>query len=447
MPTTTSAPVTTPSELVIDEPQMEPGHQAGPSAATEDLAALTRSDFPLLADQACLGQPLIYLDHAATSQKPLAVLEALQRYYRHDNANVHRGAHQLSARATDAFEGARDKTARFVGAATPREIVFTRNASEAINLVARSWGDAFLRPGDEIVLTVMEHHSNLVPWQQLAARTGARLRHAGLTTSGELDLEDLRAQISERTRLVSVVQISNTLGCHNPISAIADLAHAAGALLLVDACQSLPHLPVNVKTLGADFLVGSSHKLCGPTGMGFLWAREALLEAMPPFLGGGEMIQDVYLDHSTWAELPHKFEAGTPAIGEAVGMGAAIDYLNALGLDRIHAWEQRLTAHLFERLKAVEGLRVLGPTPQQQPDRGALAAFVVEGLHANDISALLDASGICIRSGHHCTQPLHRHYGISGSARASLSFTTTLEEIDRFAEELASSVAFLREHG
>ncbi|MCT0219235.1 SufS family cysteine desulfurase [Synechococcus sp. CS-1329] len=411
-----------------------------------DLAALTRADFPLLADQACLGQPLIYLDHAATSQKPRAVLEALQRYYSHDNANVHRGAHQLSARATDAFEGARDKTARFVGAATPREIVFTRNASEAINLVARSWGDAFLRPGDEIVLTVMEHHSNLVPWQQLAARTGARLRHAGLTASGELDLEDLRAQINERTRLVSVVQISNTLGCHNPISAIAELTHAAGALLLVDACQSLPHLPVNVQSLGADFLVGSSHKLCGPTGMGFLWAREALLEAMPPFLGGGEMIQDVYLDHSTWAELPHKFEAGTPAIGEAVGMGAAIDYLNALGLERIHAWEQRLTAHLFERLQAIDGLRVLGPTPQQQPDRGALAAFVVEGLHANDISALLDASGICIRSGHHCTQPLHRHYEISGSARASLSFTTTLEEIDRFAEELVSTVAFLREH-
>jgi cysteine desulfurase/selenocysteine lyase len=244
-----------------------------------------------------------------------------------------------------------------------------------------------------------------------------------------------------------VVQISNTLGCHNPIGAIAELAHAVGALLLVDACQSLPHLPVNVQTLGADFLVGSSHKLCGPTGMGFLWAREALLEAMPPFLGGGEMIQEVYLDHSTWAELPHKFEAGTPAIGEAVGMGAAIDYLSALGLERIHAWEQTLTAHLFRRLQAIDGLQVLGPTPQQQPDRGALAAFVVEGLHANDIAALLDASGICIRSGHHCTQPLHRHYGISGSARASLSFTTTIEEIDRFAEELESSVAFLREHG
>ncbi len=441
-------PFTVPSlsdPSLVAAPAAGLGLSADPEA--ENLAALTRPDFPLLADSACLGQPLIYLDHAATSQKPRQVLEALEHYYAHDNANVHRGAHQLSARATDAFEGAREKTATFVGAATPREIVFTRNASEAINLVARSWGDAFLRPGDEILVTVMEHHSNLVPWQQLALRTGAVLRHAGLTESGELDLEDLRGKLSERTRLVSVVQISNTLGCLNPIAAIARLAHEAGALLLVDACQSLAHLPVNVQALGADFLVGSSHKLCGPTGMGFLWAHEALLEAMPPFLGGGEMIQDVYLDHSTWAELPHKFEAGTPAIGEAVGMGAALDYLRGIGLERIHAWEQRLTRRLFARLQAIEGLRVLGPTPEQQPDRGALAAFTVEGLHANDIAALLDASGICIRSGHHCTQPLHRHYGIAGSARASLSFTTSFEEIDRLAEELASSVAFLREHG
>jgi cysteine desulfurase/selenocysteine lyase len=417
------------------------------AAVVEDLAALTRPDFPLLAQQACLGQPLIYLDYAATSQKPRQVLEALQHYYGFDNANVHRGAHQLSARATDAFEGAREKTATFVGAATPREIVFTRNATEAINLVARSWGEAFLRPGDEILLTVMEHHSNLVPWQLLAARTGAVLRHAGLTESGELDLEDLRSKLNERTRLVSVVHISNTLGCLNPVAAIARLAHDAGALILVDACQSLPHIPVKVSQLGADFLVGSSHKLCGPTGMGFLWAREALLEAMPPFLGGGEMIQDVYLDRSSWAELPHKFEAGTPAIGEAVGMGAALDYLTAIGLERIHAWEQRLTRQLFDRLQAIEGLRVLGPTPEQQPDRGALAAFTVEGLHAHDLAALLDAAGICIRSGHHCTQPLHRHYGLAATARASLGFTSTPEEIDRFAEELRSSVAFLREHG
>ena len=411
-----------------------------------NLAALTRPDFPLLAQTACLGQPLIYLDYAATSQKPRQVLAALQHYYDHDNANVHRGAHQLSARATDGFEAARAKVAAFIGAASAREIVFTRNASEAINLVARSWGDANLGPGDEVLLTVMEHHSNLVPWQLLAARTGCVLRHAGLTETGELDLDDLRSQITERTKLVSLVQVSNTLGCLNPIEQVAALAHAAGALVLVDACQSLPHLPLNVAALRADFLVGSSHKLCGPTGMGFLWAREALLEAMPPFLGGGEMIQDVYLDHSSWADLPHKFEAGTPAIAEAIGMGAALDYLSAIGLERIHAWEQQLTCQLFERLQAIEGVRILGPTPEQQPDRGALAAFTVDGLHANDIAALLDSAGICIRSGHHCTQPLHRLYGLPGSARASLGFTTTPEEIDRFAEELEGTITFLREH-
>ena len=419
---------------------------APPTATALNLAAITRPDFPLLAQTACLGEPLVYLDHAATSQKPRQVLEALQHYYAHDNANVHRGAHQLSARATEGFEAARGKAAAFIGAASPREIVFTRNASEAINLVARSWGETNLKPGDEILLTVMEHHSNLVPWQLLAARTGCVLRHAGLTETGELDLEDLRSQINGRTKLVSLVQVSNTLGCINPIEAIAPLAHAAGALLLVDACQSLPHLPVDVAQLDCDFLVASSHKLCGPTGMGFLWAREALLEAMPPFLGGGEMIQDVYLDHSSWAELPHKFEAGTPAIGEAIGMGAALDYLQGLGLERIHAYEQQLTRLLFDRLGAIDGVRVLGPTPQQQPDRGALAAFTVEGIHANDLAELLDSAGICIRSGHHCTQPLHRLYGIAGSARASLSFTTTVEEIDRFAEELAGTIAFLREH-
>jgi cysteine desulfurase/selenocysteine lyase len=418
----------------------------GSVASQEDLAALTRPDFPLLSQIACLGQPLIYLDYAATSQKPRQVLEALQHYYGHDNANVHRGAHQLSARATEGFEHAREKVAAFVGAASAREIVYTRNASEAINLVARTWGEANLREGDEVLLTVMEHHSNLVPWQLLAARTGCVLRHAGLTASGELDLDDFRTKLTDRTRLVSLVQVSNTLGCLNPIAQLAPLVHAAGALLLVDACQSLPHQRVNVAELGCDFLVGSSHKFCGPTGMGFLWAREALLEAMPPFLGGGEMIQDVELDTSTWADLPHKFEAGTPAIGEAIGMGAAIDYLQAIGMDRIHAWEQRLTRRLFARLQAIEGLTILGPTPEQQPNRAALAAFHVEGLHANDIAALLDSSGICIRSGHHCTQPLHRHYGLSGTARASLGFTTTEAEIDRFGEELEGTIGFLREH-
>ena len=416
----------------------------------DDMGALSyryRADFPILDQCSPDGRPLIYLDHAATSQKPRQVLQALERYYAADNANVHRGAHQLSARATESFEAARTVTAEFVRAASPREVVFTRNASEAINLVARSWGDANLREGDEVLLTLMEHHSNLVPWQLLAQRTGCVLRHVGITETGELDLEDFRSKLSDRTRLVSLVHISNALGCCNPLEQVIPAAHAAGALVLVDACQSLAHKPIDVAGLDVDFLVGSSHKLCGPTGMGFLWAREALLEAMPPFLGGGEMIQDVFIDHSTWAVLPHKFEAGTPAIGEAVGMGAAIRYLQAIGLEAIQAWEAQLTRHLFERLEAIEGLRVLGPTPEQQPDRGALATFLVDSVHANDIAAMMDASGICIRSGHHCCQPLHRHYGVTASARASLSFISTFEEIDRFSEELASTISFLREHG
>ncbi len=415
----------------------------------DDMGVLSdryRADFPILEQCAPDGRPLIYLDHAATSQKPRQVLQALEQFYAADNANVHRGAHQLSARATESFEAARTVTAEFVRASSPREIVFTRNASEAINLVARSWGDANLREGDEVLLTLMEHHSNLVPWQLLAQRTGCVLRHVGITETGELDLDDFRSKLSERTRLVSLVHISNALGCCNPLDQVIPAAHAAGALVLVDACQSLAHKPIDVAGLDVDFLVGSSHKLCGPTGMGFLWAREALLEAMPPFLGGGEMIQDVFLDHSTWAVLPHKFEAGTPAIGEAVGMGAAIRYLQAIGLEAIQAWEAQLTRHLFERLQAIEGVRILGPTPEQQPDRGALATFLVDGVHANDIAALMDASGICIRSGHHCCQPLHRHYGVTASARASLSFISTFEEIDRFSDELTSTINFLREH-
>ena len=416
------------------------------SADTVNLASRYRADFPILEQKAPDGRPLVYLDHAATSQKPRQVLDALQQYYNCDNANVHRGAHQLSARATESFEGARSITADFIGASSPREIVFTRNASEAINLVARTWGDANLREGDEVLLTLMEHHSNLVPWQLLAQRTGCVLRHVGITESGELDLEDFRAKLSDRTRLVSLVHISNALGCCNPLGEVIPLAHAVGALVLVDACQSLAHQPIDIVAMETDFLVGSSHKLCGPTGMGFLWGREVLLEAMPPFLGGGEMIQDVFLDNSSWAVLPHKFEAGTPAIGEAVGMGAAIRYLQTIGLDSIQAWEAQLTRYLFERLLAIDGLTILGPTPEQQPERGALATFLVDDVHANDIAELIDASGICIRSGHHCCQPLHRHYGVTASARASLSFTSTFEEIDRFSEELASTVAFMRQH-
>jgi cysteine desulfurase/selenocysteine lyase len=415
------------------------------SAIVNDLAQRFRGDFPVL-NQTINGKPLIYLDHAATSQKPKRVLDALNNYYSHDNANVHRGAHSLSARATDAFEAARTKVAKFIGANDSAEIVFTRNATEAINLVACTWANANLQPGDEILTSVMEHHSNLVPWQLVANRTGAVLRHVGITANGELDIDDFRAQLNQRTRIVPLVQLSNSLGCLNPIANLVELAHAVGAKVLVDACQSVAHIPVDVQALACDWLVASSHKLCGPTGMGFLWGRRELLEEAPPFLGGGEMIDEVFLGHSTWAGLPHKFEAGTPAIGEAIGMGAALDYLADIGLVQIHAWEQQLTAQLWDGLACIEDLQLLGPTPEQQPNRGALASFVVTGAHPHDLCALLDASGICIRSGHHCTQPLHRLLGINASARASLAFTTTSAEIDQFLVELTSSIAFLKEH-
>jgi len=415
------------------------------SAIVNDLAQRFRGDFPVL-NQTINGKPLIYLDHAATSQKPKRVLDALNNYYSHDNANVHRGAHSLSARATDAFEAARTKVAKFIGANDSAEIVFTRNATEAINLVACTWANANLQPGDEILTSVMEHHSNLVPWQLVANRTGAVLRHVGITANGELDIDDFRAQLNQRTRIVPLVQLSNSLGCLNPIANLVELAHAVGAKVLVDACQSVAHIPVDVQALACDWLVASSHKLCGPTGMGFLWGRRELLEEAPPFLGGGEMIDEVFLGHSTWAGLPHKFEAGTPAIGEAIGMGAALDYLADIGLVQIHAWEQQLTAQLWDGLARIEDLQLLGPTPEQQPNRGALASFVVTGAHPHDLCALLDSSGICIRSGHHCTQPLHRLLGINSSARASLAFTTTSAEIDQFLAELTSSIAFLKEH-
>ncbi len=412
----------------------------------QNLSQITRPDFPIFCETAANNKPLIYLDHAATSQKPQQVISALESYYKHYNANVHRGAHQLSVRATESFENARKITSTFVGASSTNEIIFTRNASEAINLVARSWGDSEIKKGDEILLTLMEHHSNIVPWQLLAQRTGCILRFIGLTPDGEINLDDLRSKLTNRTKLLSLVHISNTLGCCNPIDEIVNLTKKTSTLLLLDACQSLAHRAINVNNLGIDFLVGSSHKLCGPTGIGFLWGREELLEKMPPFLGGGEMIQDVHLDHSTWADLPHKFEAGTPAIGEAIAMGTALKYIQKIGLANIKSWEEDLTNHLFEGLSKIEGIQILGPPPTKQVERGSLATFNIEGVHANDIAALLDESGVCIRSGHHCCQPLHRHYGLSSSARASLSFTTSIEEINQFLEELTSTICFLKKN-
>jgi cysteine desulfurase/selenocysteine lyase len=406
------------------------------------IADAVRADFPIL-HQEVNEKPLVYLDNAATSQKPLAVLDALRHYYERDNANVHRGAHSLSVRATEAYEGARDKVTSFVNAASRQEIVFTRNASEAINLVAYSWALNSLKPGDEIILSVMEHHSNIIPWQLMAQRTGAVIKYVGLTDTQEFDLEQFQQLISDKTKLVSVVHVSNTLGCINPVEEIIAIAHRYGAKVLIDACQSVPHMPINVQAMDCDWLVASGHKMCAPTGIGFLYGKLDLLEAMPPFMGGGEMISEVYLDHSTYAELPHKFEAGTPAIGEAIALGAAVDYLMGIGMDKIHAYEEELTAYLFEKLRGIPDLKIYGPQPTANgKGRAALASFTVEGLDSSDVSALLDQEGVAIRSGHHCTQPLHRILGVAGTARASLYFYNTREDIDAFINAMKETMDF-----
>jgi cysteine desulfurase/selenocysteine lyase len=410
--------------------------------STKTLADKVRKDFPIL-HQEVHGKPLVYLDNAATSQKPVSVLNAWRDYYEQYNSNVHRGAHFLSAKATDAYEAARDKIANFIHAKSRQEIVYTRNASEAINLVAYSWGMNNLQPGDEIILSVMEHHSNIVPWQFVAQKTGAVLKFVELTPEETFDLEQFKNLISDKTKLVSIVHISNTLGCINPVKEIAEIAHRYGAKFLLDACQSVPHAPINVQELDCDWLVASGHKMCAPTGIGFLYGKLELLEAMPPFFGGGEMISEVYLDYSTYAELPHKFEAGTPAIGEAIALGAAIDYLTNIGMDKIHAYEAELTAYLFEQLAQIPQIRIYGPKPDVNGEgRAALAAFTAEGVHANDLATLLDQEGVAIRSGHHCTQPLHRHLGLAGTARVSLSFYNTREEIDIFIKALKETLDF-----
>jgi cysteine desulfurase/selenocysteine lyase len=411
-------------------------------AQERTLATKVRADFPILHQQVH-NKPLIYFDNAATSQKPLAVLEALQHYYSHDNANVHRGVHTLSSRATDAYEGARDKVAAFINAASRQEIVFTRNATEAINLVAYAWGMTTLQPGDEIILTVMEHHSNLIPWQFVAQKTGATLKFVELTNTQEFDLEHFKSLISDQTKLVATVHISNTLGCINPVEEITEIAHHYGAKVLIDACQSVPHMPVDVQAIGCDWLVASGHKMCAPTGIGFLYGKLDLLRLMSPFLGGGEMIADVFLDHATYADLPQKFEAGTPAIAEAIALGAAVDYLTGIGMDTIFAYEHELTAYLFHHLQQIPEVTLYGPKPNARADnRAALAAFTTGGVHPHDLSTILDQAGIAIRAGHHCTQPLHRHLGVQSSARASLYFYNTPEEIDTFIAALKEAIDF-----
>jgi cysteine desulfurase / selenocysteine lyase len=406
------------------------------------LAAQVRADFPIL-HQEIHGKPLIYFDNAATSQKPIAVLDAIQHYYEHDNANVHRGVHTLSSRATDAYEGARDRVAAFINAASRQEIIYTRNASEAINLVAYAWGNANLQSGDEIILSVMEHHSNLIPWQLLAQRTGAVLKFVELTETEEFDLEHFQHLISDRTRLVSIVHVSNTLGCINPVQEICKIAHRHGARVLIDACQSVPHMPIDVQAIDCDWLVASGHKMCAPTGIGFLYGKLDLMRSMPPFLGGGEMIADVFLDHATYADLPHRFEAGTPAIAEAIALGAAVDYLTAIGMDKIHTYEAELNAYLWQQLQQIPELRLYGPKPSATGEgRAALAAFTAGAVHPHDLSTILDQAGIAIRAGHHCTQPLHRHLGAQSTARASLYFYNTHAEIDAFIVSLQEAIEF-----
>ncbi len=406
------------------------------------LADKVRQDFPILHQQVN-GHPLVYLDNAATSQKPLAVLNTIRDYYEQYNSNVHRGIHALSAKATDAYEAARQKVAQFVNANSYQEIVYTRNASEAINLVAYSWGLNNLKPGDEIILTVMEHHSNFVPWQMIAQKTGAVLKFVELTDTQEFNLEQFKTLISDKTKLVTVVHVSNTLGCINPVEKIINISHKYGAKVLIDACQSLPHLPINVQKIDCDWLVGSGHKMCGPTGIGFLYGKRDLLLEMPPFLGGGEMIETVSLEGFTTGELPHKFEAGTPAIGEAIALGAAVDYLMEIGMENIHAYEQELTAYLYDKLKDVPDITLYGPQPNANGEgRAALATFTAVEIHANDLATLLNDSGIAIRTGHHCTQPLHQYLGVSSTARASFYFYNTRDEIDQFVKALKEAIAF-----
>jgi cysteine desulfurase/selenocysteine lyase len=415
--------------------------------ATPCLGEQTRGDFPIL-HQSVHGKPLVYLDNAATSQKPRAVLDALLGYYEGYNSNVHRGVHALSAQATSAYEGARLKVATFVNAASPEEIVFTRNASEAINLVAHTWGASTLRPGDEIVLSVAEHHSNIVPWQMVATATGAVLRFVRLTPdTQELDMAHFHSLLCARTRLVSLVHVSNALGCVLPVGEVAAAARGVGARLLLDCCQSVPNMPVDVQALGADWIVASGHKMCAPTGIGFLWGRAEVLAGMPPWMGGGEMIQDVFLDRSTYADPPSRFEAGTPAIGEAIALGAACDYLSALGMPAVHAHERDLGAYLYAQLSAVPRVRIYGPPPSAPNGRAALATFNVEGIHPTDISTILDQAGVAVRSGHLCTQPVHRELGVSASVRASPYFYNTRADVDAFVAALKDAIAFFSEVG
>jgi cysteine desulfurase/selenocysteine lyase len=397
---------------------------AAPSAPFDP--ARVRADFPILA--APRGEPLVYLDSAATSQKPQAVLDAMDRYYRTCNSNIHRGVYAIAEEATALYEDARRRVAAFVNAANPREVVFTRNSTEAINLVAHAWGRTFLKDGDAILLTPMEHHSNLVPWHILAAERKVELRFVPLTGDGRLELGAIPGLLADgKVKLVSFVHVSNVLGTVNPAAEIARLAKERGATVLLDASQSAAHMPLDVRATGADLVAFTGHKMLGPTGIGVLWGRRALLESMPPFLGGGEMIREVSLRESKWNELPWKFEAGTMPIAEAIGLGAAVRYLEGLGMEHVFAHDRELVAYALGRLAEVPGLRVMGPAAEH---RGGLVSFTMDGVHPHDIATVLDQRGVCVRAGHHCAMPLHELLGVPASARASFHCYSLREDVD-----------------
>lgn len=394
--------------------------------------AAIREDFPIL-QQMMNGKPLIYLDSAATSQKPEAVIQVLDEYYRKYNANIHRGVYYLAEEATARYEDARKKVQKFINAKSYREIVFTRNTTEAINLVAYAWGRKNIQAGDEIVATLLEHHSNIVPWQLLAQEKNAKLKFIDVDEQGLLRAEQIDQCITEKTKLVAATMMSNVAGTITPLKQMIDRAHAVGAVCLVDAAQAVPHLPVDVQALDCDFLAFSGHKMLGPF-VGVLYGKRALLEAMNPFLGGGDMIREVHLDHSKWNELPWKFEAGTPAIAEGIGLGAAVDYLNALGMENVRAHERELTAYALEKIGHVDGIQIIGPLDADQ--RGGTVAFAVPGVHPHDVAQILDREGIAVRAGHHCAMPLHERYGLPATTRASFYVYNVPDEIDKLVEML-----------
>jgi cysteine desulfurase/selenocysteine lyase len=396
-----------------------------------------RRDFPIL-DQQVHGHPLVYFDNAATTQKPRSVVEALRRYYERDNANVHRGLHELSSRATEAYEAARARVAQYIGAASADEIVFTRGTTESINLVAQAWGGKFLRAGDAILLTEMEHHSNLVPWQLLAERTGARLRFVPVRDDGTLALEELEQLLTSEVKLLAFTHVSNSLGTINPVTELCAKARAVGTVTLIDAAQSAGHMPVDVQEIGCDFLAFSGHKMCAPTGSGALYGRAEMLDSMPPWHGGGEMIVSVALEKSSFKKAPHRFEAGTPNIAGAIGLAAAIDYLDGIGRAAIADHDAQLTSYAIERFAELPGMRILGPPGQ----RGAILGFVMDGVHPHDLTTFADQRGLALRGGHHCNQPLMRRFGLPGTTRASFYFYNTTEEVDRMIDILRDAVRF-----